>query len=37
VILAHGEDRARQTLGGIIQERYRLKPEYPAMGGAIEA
>jgi len=37
VILAHGEDRARQTLGGLIQERYRLKPEYPAMGGAIEA
>jgi metallo-beta-lactamase family protein len=37
VILAHGEDRARQTLGGLIRERYQLKPEYPAMGAAIEA
>jgi metallo-beta-lactamase family protein len=37
VILTHGEDRARQTLGGLIQERYQLKPEYPAMGETIEA
>lgn len=37
VILTHGEDRARQTLGRLIQERYQLKPEYPGLGEVIEA
>jgi metallo-beta-lactamase family protein len=35
VILTHGEDSARQTLGRLIQERYRLKPEYPGIGEVI--
>ncbi|MGH7492081.1 MAG: MBL fold metallo-hydrolase [bacterium] len=36
VILIHGEDRARQTLGRLIQERYQLKAEYPGVGETIE-
>jgi metallo-beta-lactamase family protein len=36
VILTHGEDRARQTLGRLIQERYQLKAEYPGLGETIE-
>jgi metallo-beta-lactamase family protein len=35
VILTHGEDRGRKPLGRIIQERYRLKVEYPDLGGVI--
>ncbi len=36
VILTHGEDDARQTLGRLIQERYQLEAEYPGMGAVIE-
>jgi metallo-beta-lactamase family protein len=36
LFVAHGEERARQTLGRLIEERYRLKPEYPGLGEAIE-
>ena len=36
VILTHGEDHARQTLGSLIQERYQLEPEYPGIGDVIE-
>jgi metallo-beta-lactamase family protein len=37
VILTHGEDRARQTLGRLIQERYQLKAELPGLDEVIEA
>jgi metallo-beta-lactamase family protein len=36
VFLTHGEDRARFSLGGLIQERYRLEPEYPGLGDVID-
>ena len=35
-MLTHGEESARQTLGGLIQERYQLEAEYPGMGDVIE-
>jgi metallo-beta-lactamase family protein len=35
VILTHGEDRARKPFGRLIQERYRLKAEYPDLGDVI--
>jgi metallo-beta-lactamase family protein len=35
VILTHGEDRARKPLGRIIQDRYKLKVEYPDLGAVI--
>jgi metallo-beta-lactamase family protein len=37
VILTHGEDRGRKPLGRIIQDRYRLKVEYPKLGEVITA
>jgi metallo-beta-lactamase family protein len=37
VILTHGEDRGRKSLGQIIQERHRLKVEYPELGEVITA
>ena len=36
VVLTHGEDAARQSLGSLIQERYQLEPEYPRIGDVIE-
>lgn len=36
VILTHGEDRARQTLGRLIQERFQLQAEFPGLGEVIE-
>src|SRR5262245_18283451 len=35
VILTHGEERGRKTLGRIIQERHRLKVEYPKLADVI--
>lgn len=35
VVLTHGEERGRKTLGRIIKERYRLKVEYPSLGDVI--
>lgn len=35
VLLTHGEDRGRKTLGKLIQDRHRLKVEYPGMGEVI--
>jgi metallo-beta-lactamase family protein len=37
VILTHGEDRGRKPLGRIIQDRYRLKAEFPKLGEVITA
>jgi metallo-beta-lactamase family protein len=36
VHLVHGEDRGREALGRIIQERYQLAVEYPNLGQAVE-
>jgi metallo-beta-lactamase family protein len=36
VILTHGEDGPREVLAKLIQQRYRLKPELPAMMDVIE-
>lgn len=35
-IITHGEDRARQVLGDLIQSRFGLKTERPALGDVIE-
>jgi metallo-beta-lactamase family protein len=37
VILTHGEDRGRQALSRLIQERHRLKVECPKLGEVITA
>ena len=37
VVLTHGEDRARKPLGRLIQERYGMKVEHPALGDTITA
>lgn len=37
VIVAHGEEQGRQTLGRLIQERHGLQVEHPAMYGVVEA
>lgn len=36
IILTHGEDTPRKTLGAIIQERFGLQPELPSLGNIIE-
>jgi metallo-beta-lactamase family protein len=36
VFLTHGEDRSRKPLGKIIQERHRLRVDYPGLGETIE-
>lgn len=36
VFLTHGEERGRQPLGKLIQERYGLQVDYPALGQKIE-
>jgi metallo-beta-lactamase family protein len=36
VLLTHGEDRSRQALGRVIQERYKLDVEYPDLGETVE-
>ena len=36
VILTHGEDKARSTLGRLIRSRYGLKPEIPNLDQVIE-
>jgi metallo-beta-lactamase family protein len=36
VILTHGEERGRQPLGKIIEERYKLPVLYPGMRDVIE-
>jgi metallo-beta-lactamase family protein len=35
-IITHGEDRARQAFGDLIQERFGLQTERPALGDVIE-
>jgi metallo-beta-lactamase family protein len=36
VFLTHGEERGRQPLGKIIQERYNLQVDYPSLRETIE-
>jgi metallo-beta-lactamase family protein len=36
VLLVHGEERGREALGRIIQERYQLDVTYPDLGEAVE-
>jgi metallo-beta-lactamase family protein len=36
VFLTHGEERARQPLGRILQERYQLQVDYPGLREVIE-
>lgn len=36
VILTHGEDRARSTLGRLIRSRHGLKSEIPRLGETVE-
>jgi metallo-beta-lactamase family protein len=36
VFLTHGEDRSRKPLGRIIEERYKLRVDYPDLGETIE-
>jgi metallo-beta-lactamase family protein len=36
VFLTHGEERGRKPLGKLIQERYKLRVDYPAMSETIE-
>jgi metallo-beta-lactamase family protein len=36
VYLTHGEERGRQPLGKIIQERYKLQVDYPGLRETIE-
>jgi len=36
VFLTHGEDRARKSLGKIIEDRYRLRVDYPRLRETIE-
>jgi metallo-beta-lactamase family protein len=36
VFLTHGEERGRQPLGKIIEERYKLQVHYPNMGETIQ-
>jgi metallo-beta-lactamase family protein len=36
VFLTHGEDRGRQALGKIIEERYKLRVGYPRLRETIE-
>jgi metallo-beta-lactamase family protein len=36
VVLTHGEDRQRQTLAKLIQQRFKLTARLPALGDTIE-
>jgi metallo-beta-lactamase family protein len=36
LILTHGEDNEREAFGSLIQERYRITPEYPKIGDVID-
>ena len=36
VFLTHGEDRARKPLGKIIEDRYKLRVDYPALRETID-
>jgi metallo-beta-lactamase family protein len=36
VFLTHGEERGRQPLGKIIEERYKLQVNFPKLGETIE-
>jgi metallo-beta-lactamase family protein len=36
VVLVHGEDGPRGTLAKLIQQKYKLKPEMPAIGDTFE-
>lgn len=36
LMLTHGEDRQRETLGRIITERYGIRPFMPQLGDSIE-
>jgi metallo-beta-lactamase family protein len=36
VMLTHGEDRQRETLAGIIRERYGIRPFLPMLGESVE-
>ena len=36
VILTHGEDRGRETLAKLIQQKYRLSSQLPRQGEVIE-
>jgi metallo-beta-lactamase family protein len=36
VLLTHGEERGRKPLGKIIDERYKLRVDYPGLGETIE-
>jgi metallo-beta-lactamase family protein len=35
-IITHGEDRARQVFSGLIEQRFGVKPECPALDDVIE-
>jgi metallo-beta-lactamase family protein len=35
-IITHGEDRARTALSGILQQRFGVQPECPALDDVIE-
>lgn len=34
--LVHGEDRARNTLAGLIEEKFGIRPQLPEIGESIE-
>jgi metallo-beta-lactamase family protein len=36
VLLTHGEDTPRKSLGAVIQQRFSLSPELPSQGDTIE-
>ena len=36
LFLTHGEDRPRKTLAGLIESRYGIEAEMPAMGQVVE-
>jgi metallo-beta-lactamase family protein len=36
VFLTHGEERGRQPLGKIIQERFKLQVDYPGLGESLQ-
>src|SRR5262249_6771720 len=36
VFLTHGEERARQPLGRIIRERYKLRVDFPGLRETVE-
>jgi hypothetical protein len=36
VILTHGEERGREPLAALIENRFHLKPQLPQLGDVIE-